>query len=114
MGGERKNTKFPKITIAVLVACFYGIIIYSARIHLDYDAYLPREPDTKAGRTYKMTVQHGDIRYGNIEEFQAYNISNKLWVPALVIFLSIAVIHIFYKVDWRSGSNDKGNEEESR
>jgi len=79
--------KFRKTVLAVLIGSFLASVLISVSIHLYYYSKLPNVPDEKAGRTYKMVVNHGFVRYGSEGESRALKADEDFAPVAAVPFL---------------------------
>ena len=84
--------KFRKTVLAVLLGCFTAFVFVAVSIHLYYYSSLPGVPDEKAGRTHKMSVQHGFVRYGSEKEFRALQMIENCFPVATVLFLTAVVL----------------------
>ena len=73
--------KFRKTVLGILVGSFLACLAASVFIHLYYYETLPSAPDEKAGRTLKMEVNHGFVRYGSGGELRAFHLIQDVVFP---------------------------------
>jgi hypothetical protein len=57
------------------------ILATSVFIHLYYYETLPSAPDERGGRTFKMEVNHGFVRYGSGGELRAFHLVQDVLFP---------------------------------
>jgi len=90
-------SKFRKIIYALLLSIFAMQTIASVWLHFSYSSNLPKMPEEKSGRIYRMVVNHGFVVYGSEREFYIFQIVQNSQPIAVMCFL------IFLMVGLRSG-----------
>jgi hypothetical protein len=83
--------KLRKTILALFLGAFAVWVAIAVWIDGSYFSRLPKTPNPTAGRTYRMVVSHGSIRYGSEREFQNLRLVGELRLPAIMLFL-IAVL----------------------
>ena len=84
--------KLRKGIIAVLLGGFAAWVIVAVGVHIYYFESLPRTPDEGAGRTYRMVVNHGSVRYGSERELRALNvIEGAIPIPVFMFLAALAL-----------------------
>ncbi len=63
-------------------------LLSSICIETSYFRYLPRLPDENFGRTNRIVVSHGSVRYGSEREIQLLGSINKFAPFAGILFLA--------------------------
>jgi hypothetical protein len=66
--------KLSKTIITLLVSGFAACVVVFGGIHIYYYESLPSTPDEGAGRTSRMVVNHGFVRYGSERELRALRV----------------------------------------
>jgi hypothetical protein len=61
-----------KAVVGILLACFAACVAAAIFGHLYFYSTLPSSPDDSAGRTLKMEVNHGFVRYGSAGELRVF------------------------------------------
>src|SRR6266536_1782021 len=88
--------KLRKTIIAVLLGGFLAWVIVAVSIHVYYSEGLPRTPDEEAGRTYRMVVNHGSVRYGSERELQALRVIEGAMPVPVFMFLTALLLGLRY------------------
>jgi hypothetical protein len=88
-----------KIVIIAFFGIFVAWLLFFCWIHLSYASDLPDAPDTKAGRTYRMVVNHGFVRYGTERELHRFRWAENAQVPAIAFLAMGIVLAIRWKHD---------------
>jgi hypothetical protein len=90
-----------KLIIVLLIAVFAVCGLAEIAIDISYSSFLPDIPDAKTGRTFRMEVNHGFIRYGTERQFhfretllKCFPISIAFCFAALLLGLKWGVLHI--------------------
>ena len=84
--------KLRKGIIAVLLGGFAAWVVVAVGIHIYYSESLPRTPDEGAGRTYRMVVNHGNVRYGSERELCAFRvIEGAIPIPFFMFLAAVAL-----------------------
>jgi hypothetical protein len=73
--------RFRKTVVVVLAGTFLSCVGAAVFIHCYYYSALPSAPDESAGRTFKMEVQHGSIRYGTDGELRTLHLIQDVVFP---------------------------------
>jgi hypothetical protein len=73
--------KVRRTVLAVLFGTFLLCVGASVFIHLYYYETLPRAPDEGAGRTLKMEVNHGSVRYASGQEVRTFHMIQNVVLP---------------------------------
>ena len=73
--------KSRKTVLGILLGSFLACIAASVFIHLYYYETLPSAPDERGGRTFKMEVNHGFVRYGSGGEFRVFHLIQDVLFP---------------------------------
>jgi hypothetical protein len=73
--------------IALFFCAFVGWVAAAVWIDGSYFSRLPKAPNEKAGRVYRMVVSHGSIRYGSERELHNLRTIEELRLPAIMLFL---------------------------
>jgi hypothetical protein len=73
--------KFRKTVLGILVGSFLACLAATMFIHLYYYETLPSAPDERAGRTFKMEVNHGFVRYGAGGELRTFHLIKDVVFP---------------------------------
>jgi hypothetical protein len=60
--------KLVKPALFFAFALLAAWVIFAGWVHLSYAQNLPGEPDERVGRVYRMTINHGYVRYGTERE----------------------------------------------
>jgi hypothetical protein len=83
------------------VACgLLGIwVLVCGWIHLSYCDKLPKMPDERTGRIYRMTVNHGFVRYGSEREFRIKQAAEN----SIAIVGSLFVLAVLLRVTCGNG-----------
>jgi hypothetical protein len=85
--------KFRKTVLAVLLGAFLSCVGAGVFIHVCYYEMLPSAPDETAGRTFKLVVQHGSIRYGSAGELGAFTLIQNVVFPFSIFpFFAVVVL----------------------
>jgi hypothetical protein len=100
--------KFRKAILALLLGCFAIWVFASAWIHHSYFVNLPKTPDEKNGRIYRMVVRGSD-RYGSEGEVHTLSVIENARPIAFLFFL-IAVTVGFVSGDFKIAPGRKLNE----
>jgi len=82
-------SKFRKILYALLLGLFSMQIIAAAWLHVSYSSNLPKMPDEKTGRIYRMVVNHGFVVYGSEREVRNLRMVENSQPIAIVCFLIV-------------------------
>ena len=97
---------FRKALLAVLfgscLACV-GIFVF---IHLYYYSSLPTAPDETAGRTFKMEVNHGFVRYGSGQEFRVFRAIEEAFPLSAFPFLVALALGVKWGIFRVRGANE--------
>jgi len=88
--------KLSKTIITVLLAGFAAWVVTAVGIDSYYFGSLPRTPDEGAGRTYRMVVSHGSVRYGSEGEFRALRVIEGSLPIAGFLFLGALALGFRY------------------
>ena len=88
----------------MLLGSFTMWLLFSCWIQLSYASNLPKVPDEKVGRIYRMEVNHGSVRYGSEREIQTLKWTENCQMITMVFFLIALVLRVKYD-DFRK--NDK-------
>ncbi|MES1181047.1 MAG: hypothetical protein ABUL66_04205 [Verrucomicrobiota bacterium] len=93
----------------MLLACFAMWIIAYAWLHVSYSSNLPKMPDEKTGRIYRMVVNHGFVVYGSEREVRVLrNVEN--FQPIAIVCFLIVVTTGFLSGDFKIAPGRKLNE----
>ena len=84
--------KLRKTILALLLGGFSAWVIAFAWIHLSYCEKLPSTPDEKAGRIYRMVVNHGFVRYGSERELHILKTVEDSQPIVILLFLLALVL----------------------
>ena len=84
--------KFRKTVLGILLGSFLTCLGAVVFIHLYYYSTLPSVPDERAGRTFKMEVNHGSVRYGSGGELRAFRVVEEVFPFAAFPFLAALVL----------------------
>ena len=85
--------KVRKTVLGVLAGSFLVCLAASVFIHLYYYETLPSVPDERAGRTFKMEVNHGFVRYDSGGELRAFHLIQDVVFPlGFLPFLAAAAL----------------------
>ena len=87
---------FRKTALGVLLGSFAACVAAAIFIHLYYYSALPRTPDERAGRTLRMEVNHGSVRYGSTGELRAFRVIEGIFPFAAFPFLAA----VFLGLKW--------------
>jgi hypothetical protein len=81
----------------IIFACALLAVWLSAAcwVHLSYSRNLPSNPDERVGRIYRMTVNHGYVRYGTEREFRIRQAVDDFLPVVGTIFALAGLIGIF-------------------
>ena len=71
--------KLRKTVLGILLGSFLVCLGAFVFIHLYYYETLPSAPDEGAGRTFKMEVNHGFVRYGSGGELRAFRVIEEVF-----------------------------------
>ena len=85
-------SKFRKIIYALLLGCFATWVIVFAWLHLSYSSNLPKIPEEKSGRIYRMVVNHGFVVYGSEREFRILRTAENSQPIAIVCFIIVVIV----------------------
>jgi hypothetical protein len=86
----------PKIIITLLLIGFAALLGFYCWIHVSYSSNLPNAPDVKAGRVYRMVVNHGFVCYGSERELRTLRWAENSQPFALVFALMAVIIGVRY------------------
>src|ERR1700683_3457887 len=79
--------KFRKTMIYSLLGLYLILVAISVWTDTSYFSKLPRTPDEKTGRIYRMVVSHGSVRYSSNRELENLKTIDGLQVPSALLFL---------------------------
>ena len=82
--------------ITVLLTLFAACVVAAVGIDIYYFQSLPRTPDEGAGRTFRMVVSHGSIRYGSAREFRILKMVEGLFPISSFLPLAALVLGLRY------------------
>jgi len=83
--------KLRKMTILVALACTVGWVCFAAWTHLSLSADLPSAPDEESGRTHRLVVNHGRVRYGSERDILLLSASENL-LPVVACASLVAIL----------------------
>jgi hypothetical protein len=84
--------KFRKCIYALLVGVFLMHFIALFWLHISYASNLPDAPDAKAGRIYRVKVNHGFVRYGTEREIRTLRWVENTQPFVIVGMLMVAIV----------------------
>jgi hypothetical protein len=84
--------KLHKTVLGILLGGFLACLGAFVFIHLYCYSSLPSAPDERAGRTFKMEVNHGFVRYGSSGEVRAFRVIEEVFPFAAFPFLAAVVL----------------------
>jgi len=77
---------------------FVGVLVAQIYVDLTYAADMPRVPQPEAGRTRRISVNHGTIVYVTQVEYDRANfVLNQGFYAAAVIVVLAAAVNIYWK-----------------
>jgi hypothetical protein len=85
-------SKFRKVIYALLLGCFLMQLIAAVWLHLSYSSNLPKTPDEKTGRIYRMVVNHGFVVYGSEREVRILRNVENFQPIAIMCFLIVMTV----------------------
>ena len=88
--------KLRKATIAVCLGGFAMWVIAAVSIHIYCFEGLPKAPDEQAGRTYRLVVNHGSVRYGSERELEALRVIEETMPIPVFMFLAAVLLGLKY------------------
>ena len=88
--------KLRKTIIAVLLGGFLAWVLAAVSIHVYYSESLPKVPDEEAGRTYRLVVNHGSVRYGSERQLQALRLIEGAMPIPVFMFLAAVMLGLRY------------------
>jgi hypothetical protein len=100
--------KFRKVILALLLGCFGMWILASVWIHNSYFLNLPKMPDEKSERIYRMVIRGSD-HYGSERELHTLGFIENSRPIAFLCFL-VAVTVGFVSSDFKIAPGRKLNE----
>ena len=84
--------KLSKRIITLLLTLFAAWVVLAVGIDVYYFESLPRAPDEGAGRTFRMVVSHGSVRYGSAREFRVLRVvEGSLPIPGFLFLAALAL-----------------------
>ena len=87
-----------RVSAVVLVAGFMACVLAQAYVHISYDYQMPASPQPETGRIYRITVNHGDVRYVNRKEIERADfVLHKLVLLELFLFAAAMILRVRYK-----------------
>src|SRR5208282_1161487 len=82
-----------KTIIFLLLGCFSAWLVFACWVHLSYASNLPAAPNEKAGRIYRMVVNHGCVRYGTEGEIRTVRrVSNFQMIAMVCLLIGIILV----------------------
>ena len=100
--------KFRRAIIAILLAVFAASAVAAIWIDASYWAKLPSAPDEQSGRTYRIVVSHGFVRYGSWRQLWIKKTIDELSPIAGFVFLAAVLLGLVYG-DIRLGPTGRGD-----
>jgi hypothetical protein len=85
-----------KVLIALLLLIFFADLGTVLFLNVSYSSHLPQDSDEKAGRIYRMNVNHGFVVYGTKQEFQRLNLTEKFLPLAAICGLIAGILNFKY------------------
>jgi hypothetical protein len=85
-----------KTVLGILLGSFAARVAAGIFIHLYYYSTLPSTPDERAGRTFRVQVNHGFVRYGSAGELRAFRVIEDVFPFAGFPFLAA----VFLGMKW--------------
>ena len=84
--------KFSMTLITLLLSGFGAYVVLFGGIHIYYCESLPSTPNEGAGRTYRMVVNHGFVRYGSEREFRTLRaVEGSFPIPCFMFLAAVAL-----------------------
>jgi len=96
--------KFRKLVVATLLGGFSACVAALIFVHLYHYSSLPRIPDEKVGRTYRMEVNNGSVRYGSEREFRALETAENCHSVGGFLFLGAAMLGLKWGIFHKRGA----------
>ncbi len=84
--------KFRKAVLGILLGSTLAFLGAAVFIHLYCYSALPSTPDERLGRTFKLEVNHGFVRYGSVGELRALRGIEDAFPLAAFPFLTAVVL----------------------
>jgi hypothetical protein len=79
-----------KIIIGLILSLSVLWALLGATMHLVYSETLPSAPDQSTGRTYRLVVNHGAVRYGTERDVRVQKVlEDGLFVAVFVSFATL-------------------------
>lgn len=88
--------KFSRIMMVIACVVLATSVLAGAWIHLSYCDKLPSTPDERVGRTYRMTVNHGFVRYGSERELLVLKSTETFLGIAGMLFAMAVLLRVAY------------------
>ena len=89
---RKMNIPIRRLILILLLGGFLAWVLFTAWVHISYASNLPEAPDAKAGRVYKMMVNHGFVRYGTERELHTLRWAENSFAIATAAFFSAVVL----------------------
>ncbi len=95
--------RFRKAVIGILLGSTLAVL--GAAVFIPYYSALPSTPDERVGRTFKMAVNHGFVRYGSVGELRALHAIEDAFPLAAFPFLAAVALGMKWGIFQVRGTN---------
>ena len=92
--------------LGILLGSFLACLGAFVFIHLYYYEMLPSAPDERAGRTFKMEVNHGFVRYGSGGELRAFRVVEEVFPFGAFPLLAAGVLGLKWGIFQVRGASE--------